>query len=1049
MISVGLASGEYPLENALPVDLDKVPWSSDGVSAIASFDRSGHLLFSSYYGELPTSLFRYDPTGHIVTNGKDAWKSWSNPGRKQMRTYNAFQPVYSGTEFAGNLILNRQYLPLCGEDAVSCSFTVPDTIWRDSTRNYISVQEFPLDVTITNPDPTRPVFDLSCELRLPPGLVVVPDTAPLSVDVVPMLAPGASADLHWMLRLRTASIRDSLLAVTVVTRYRWADLLDNCLYSYGGCRAEIVYLRRDTRDLELECDLLAPDSVALDASGDWYTTDRVPVTMRLRNAGPDPVLPGEAALRVGAPGVWIEPAADSLRALGALRPGGEIDVPWQLRIERRGYDRDMELRAEVRDALGLLPAECKTVLHVPGIPALRCALTAPERIVGTEAAGFPSFNVQLRLENHIDTLVRRVEAAIDLSSAPHLRLPAGTSARQLLGPIANGAVRIGSWPVEVSTQAPDTTRQWIVVWYWYQEDTTRRSCEVAVDLLRPGEGMSCLISGPTVIVAADTLLHPSPIVLDYQFHNSGSQPITVDRFALDVMPGNGLIVLDNPVLPGGLIAPGGVMPHSWRLRPFARPAPFRETVRIRAFGAGDTVLSECTHIIDIAGIDGLRCAITAPDSVRFDRDSSRYVPDPVMVTMDLSNVLDLAESDVEVTLDLSLAPRLRLAPGEARRKTLAVIDSHGRGRFSWLLIPQRGTSNERQIIRVQYASATPGPWKQCETETVITAWPEIAEVRCATAGHDSIFADAAYEAIVPEPFQVSYTATNSGTIALSGCQAAIILPPGFALAGADSIQSFGDDPPGKLTPGGSATRWWTVTTTDQLQGFGANDITWQWTSDQQGSSTGCTHTVQVVPDPSSGIVLTPLRLYFEAELGGALPAAQTVKLWTGGGLSMPWTAQSDGWYIDIDPVAGDQAGSIAVQPNTTMLNKGLHASTITVGGSAVNLPKNIAVDYLITSLTEVEEQPSARALSLGPVYPHPIPLAGEARILVRNPQGQPLRVTLHDLLGRERALLREGVTTDSDVLYLRPATLGLSPGSYLLRVLSPEGQQSRMVTIMR
>jgi len=138
-----------------------------------------------------------------------------------------------------------------------------------------------------------------------------------------------------------------------------------------------------------------------------------------------------------------------------------------------------------------------------------------------------------------------------------------------------------------------------------------------------------------------------------------------------------------------------------------------------------------------------------------------------------------------------------------------------------------------------------------------------------------------------------------------------------------------------------------------------------------------------------------------------------------------------------------------VQPNTTMLNKGLHRSTLTVSGSAVNLPRGIAVEYVITSMTAVEDQPSARTLSLGPVYPHPIPVAGEARILLRNPQGHALRVTLHDLLGRERALLREGVTTDSDVLYLRPAALGLSPGSYLLRVLSAEGQQSRLVTVVR
>lgn len=164
---------------------------------------------------------------------------------------------------------------------------------------------------------------------------------------------------------------------------------------------------------------------------------------------------------------------------------------------------------------------------------------------------------------------------------------------------------------------------------------------------------------------------------------------------------------------------------------------------------------------------------------------------------------------------------------------------------------------------------------------------------------------------------------------------------------------------------------------------------------------------------------------------------------------MPWTTVSDSWYIDVNPTAGDRAAGIVVRPNTTMLNKGLHASTIAVGGSAVNLPRQIAVDYQITSLTDIKELPAASTPRLGPVYPHPIPLAGEARLLLRNPRLLPLRVTLHDVLGRERALLHKGQTSDNDILYLRPTALGLVPGSYLLRVLSPDGQQSRMVTVVR
>ena len=609
-----------------------------------------------------------------------------------------------------------------------------------------------------------------------------------------------------------------------------------------------------------------------------------------------------------------------------------------------------------------------------------------------------------------------------------------------------------SWRFELAAPVRADTSITVPLAYRTAIDSAWHGCTWSVRIRVIDATMLCAVAGPDTLHPETPPPTESEIIA--RFSNIGTVPVPVDRYMLAVtaVAGSGVTGLHSPdplVRSGGVIEAGNDATLAWRLRPRILREARTVECTVAAIGAGDSVLSACAYSIMIEGVDGLRCAITAPDSVRFHRDSLRYEPDPVPVHMDLSNDLDTGETAIEAGIDLTGAPRFTLADGEIALKALSLLDSHSVAGFSWQLTPIAATTVDIQDILIRYRSAEQGGWKECNATIVITAWPSIAEVRCATGGHDSIFADAAYEAIVPDPFQVSYTATNSGTVTLTGCEAAIILPPGFALVGSDSIQSFGDDAPGSLAPGDSATRWWTVTTTDQLQGFGAKDITWQWSSDQQGTGTGCTRTVQVVPDPSFGIVLTPLRLYFEAELGGALPAAQTVKLWTGGGLAMPWTAQSDAWYMDIDPVAGDHAASISVQPNTTMLNKGLHLSTLTLGGSAVNLPKNIAVEYLISSLTEVIEQPMARTLSLGPVYPHPIPLGGEARILVRNRQGQPLRVTLHDLLGRERALLREGVTTDSDILYLRPAALGLSPGSYLLRVLSPEGQQSRLVTVVR
>ena len=519
--------------------------------------------------------------------------------------------------------------------------------------------------------------------------------------------------------------------------------------------------------------------------------------------------------------------------------------------------------------------------------------------------------------------------------------------------------------------------------------------------------------------------------------------MSVDRYELRIPPSASLECLDPLDRPGGAISPGADRLHDWILRPSILRNPRSAFCAVAAYVA-DTMLAVCTATIEIPGIDGLRCALASPDSVRFIRDSLRYQPNPVPVVLDLSNVLDLEETAIEAEIDLTNAPRFELAAGETILKTLARLDSHSTATLSWWIVPLSGSTDEAQDIRIRYKSTEQGDWKECNKSVVIEAWPAIAESRCATGGHDSLHADHEYERIIPEPFQVSYTATNSGTVTLTNCAAAIVPPTGFMLAGSDSIQSCGS-----LDPGQSAIRWWTLKTSPNLSAFGSYVIDWIWTSEQQDSTTGCPRTIHVVPDPSIGIVLTPFHMYFEGELGYSPPPAQTITLWSGGGLAMPWTAQSDAWYIDVDPVAGDHAASIAVQPSTTMLPKGTHRSTIEVAGVAPNLPKRIEVEYRLWSLVGTTPAPRPSVFDLGPVYPHPIAMDGEAKIMIEVPEGTTVRLLLYDLLGRERAVLHEGPMAGDEVLIPKPSSLGLVPGIYLMRLIGNEHESARLISVVR
>ncbi|MBE0642487.1 MAG: T9SS type A sorting domain-containing protein [Bacteroidetes bacterium] len=960
----------------------------------------------------------------------------------------ALQDRYAGGE--NDLFLYRTRLPGC--EMLSCSVVMEDSVRVTCTPPRLDPERLTVSAEVRNIHPTLAAGDVECVLVLPPGLMLDPPAQPLrKTPPAGALAAGASASFAWTVKVDTATLQGKGLWVDVVTYYHHASDAPEGPPSSTRCDhyLEVEYIPYG--DLELACTVEAPSRLDVNAASDGYDPTPFPVRLSVRNISSEAVDIARFVIDFGGDiGGGVSPAGDRVRPGLTLAPGASHEVAWLPWAERRADGRTTRVMVTSEAAAGSVLGFCETDVTVPGLAPLQCAVPEPLRIfIPEDTTGWQAgpFTVGVTLRQVLDTLLLDAFAEVDLSGCQYLRLAAGES--PLRGPLRLRADERDTlrWALSLREIPPGGASDTIRYRLSAGGGRWQRECIDIVPITPFIEGASCGIAARDSLSAAE-IASFTPVYLDFTLENTGTVPFEVSRYELSMGTGGGL----RSVVPlrqnGETLAGGARVVKFWELRGEKVPTDRMMRCVVTAYGPAENVIAACEHVIRIEATDGaVTCALTLPDRIAFDRDSLRYAPNPFSAALRLDNPFDSDETNVEVEMDLTAAPELHLATGESATHPLALLGKTAA--LQWQLEAIATPAEAAQDVLVRFRSNQHPDWSTCRATVLLEPWPEIAEVRCATAGHDSMFADAAYEAIVPDPIQFSYTATNSGTVSLTGCQAAIVLPAGFALAGSDSIQSFGANAPGMIAPGESTTRWWTVTTTDQLQGFGARDVTWVWSSDQQGSTGGCTHTVRVLPDPSSGIVLTPRRLYFEAESGSALPAAQSVKLWTGGGLPMPWTMQSDAWYIDIDPIAGDRTASIAVQPNTTLLNKGLHSSTITVGGAAGNPPRNITVDYMISSLTEVEGHPTARALSLGPVYPHPIPLAGEARILIRGPRGQSLRVTLHDLLGRERALLREGMTTEREILYLRPAALGLAPGVYLLRVHSTEGLQTRIVTVVR
>jgi hypothetical protein len=275
---------------------------------------------------------------------------------------------------------------------------------------------------------------------------------------------------------------------------------------------------------------------------------------------------------------------------------------------------------------------------------------------------------------------------------------------------------------------------------------------------------------------------------------------------------------------------------------------------------------------------------------------------------------------------------------------------------------------------------------------------------------------------------VSYSVTNTGTVPLTGCTARILLPQEFDLVGPVEEQDYGT-----LQPGESLTRWWLITPNAKLTSFGRYDIHFEWSSTGQGTSEGCAHAIEVSMDDPGRILVSPLHLYFEADRNGTLPNVQSFQLWTGGGLSMPWTLQSGEYWLGAQPQAGSMATTVTVQPNTTDLEYGLHGTAIDISAAT---PASVGVSYLIRGTTGVAQAARPERFTLGPVWPHPVRIGSQAQVRVSAAEGTQVDLRIYDLLGRELGEVFDGPVPASGVIGFAPGEFGLTPGMYVLRSTS-------------
>jgi hypothetical protein len=143
-------------------------------------------------------------------------------------------------------------------------------------------------------------------------------------------------------------------------------------------------------------------------------------------------------------------------------------------------------------------------------------------------------------------------------------------------------------------------------------------------------------------------------------------------------------------------------------------------------------------------------------------------------------------------------------------------------------------------------------------------------------------------------------------------------------------------------------------------------------------------------------------------------------------------------------MSGNQSAQIAVQPSSTMLDEGAHGAQLLFAATQEN--RRVEVTYVIRKSTGVGEPPAPGALTLE-AWPQPVPSGTRLHVRIGGEEGASCRLTLHDLLGRERVsrTVESGRSVTID-----PETARLTAGVYLLRAVSNDGAQAvRMISVVR
>ncbi len=303
-------------------------------------------------------------------------------------------------------------------------------------------------------------------------------------------------------------------------------------------------------------------------------------------------------------------------------------------------------------------------------------------------------------------------------------------------------------------------------------------CEKLIKLPKAGIAqLSCKVIAPDSLSISSngSDYTPNPFQVDCIIKNSASV-VSGNLIATLLLPGG--LTSQSPlsqIVGNGILSSNEQQQISWTISadPSSNPQLHEITVNVYE----DSIkVTTCADTIRIPKLNQLlRATCLGPDTIKYDRSSSLYSPDPFIFDIRVANNGGLEVHNVEATI--ILPPELQLLSGAQTITVAPSIQPLQIGQNSWLVKvnPQLSGVSVQIIVRVTADGIAPF---ECR-KTVIIEGESLAQLSCNLSMPSKItFVDNGYQ---PNPFLVVVRIKNTGATPVSNISALLITPSDISI----------------------------------------------------------------------------------------------------------------------------------------------------------------------------------------------------------------------------------------------------------------------------